>query len=206
MAKKRFIEEFKKFFKEDYCKQIRLDNIYSDFNKTSLDDTNGINLINSKQECLDFDECKRLYIEKHKAMMIFLHPNQKINYLDKYKSNDALKTIDNIEYFIEFKNTNKTKFKELFSKIKDSLIIYLDIMDEKFSYARENLGYIYVYSYEKDNQNLPEYESLDRIQGHLKKQAKEPSDKFQLKKRLEGFYFKDVMAMNDREFEKFIEK
>lgn len=207
MARKNFEKEFIRFFDDEFCEDIQIDEIYSNLQESSLDDSNNIYLVNSNKNCINFDECKNLYIKKHNLWIESNYPNEKISYLDQYKSNDVIINIGGMDYFIEFKNTSNMKFIKLFEKIKDSIIIYLDVLDENFSYIKNNLGYIYVYSYDKnDDRMAPEYEHLDFLTKNIKKHAKEPLDKYNLKKKLEGFYFKKVLVMNNLEFEEKINK
>ena len=58
-------------------------------------------------------------------------------------------------YFVEFKNSMDPRKKELYGKIRDSMLVYLDIIDEKLSYARENVGYILVFQIDK---GFPKFE------------------------------------------------
>ena len=75
------------------------------------------------------------------------------------KSNDSVVEYNNMDYFVEFKNSMYPKKKKLYGKIRDSMLVYLDIMDEKLSYARENVGYILVFQ---------KHEGFNRFENELK--------------------------------------
>lgn len=123
----------------------------------------------------------------------------------EYSSNDAVKVFNDMDYFIEFKNQDKPKMSKIYGKVKDSLLIYMDIFDENLSYTRENLGYILVYNPKKDindKSGLGQYKEYDKIQNKIKYLAKERVDKFGLKSNLEDFYFKDVIVLSKDDFEK----
>lgn len=75
------------------------------------------------------------------------------------------------------------------------MLVYLDIVDERISIAKENLGYILVYN----------PGSLYRIHKNLKGFANEKFDKYGLISSFEDLYFKDVLIMSKKDFEEFLE-
>ena len=84
----------------------------------------------------------------------------------------------------------------MYGKIRDSLLIYLDILDEKLSVVRENLGYILVYK-----KNIEYY----KITRKIKKLAKDDTSKAgrdvcDIRKNCTGLYFNDVQFMGPQEF------
>lgn len=197
------------FFDNYYSKTINVDMIYSNYSKTSYDDNDNISLIDSDEMCLDFDKIEEFYVIRHNIKHELIkrqkEPDSKFVYLRNYSSNDAIKKIDDMDYFIEFKNESSPKKNKIESKIKDSLLIYLDIMDAKISYTRKNLGYILVYNPNKNDKNsnmVGQHTDFDFIQGTIKSFAKEKVDKFGLASNYEDFYFKDVKVLSKEEFVK----
>lgn len=199
------------FFDDEFCKDMDISNLFSDFSKTSYDDNGGEIFIDSNDKCIDFDKVKEYYFKKHNTKHQIIHERKnhgsKYIYMREYSSNDAVKVFNGMDYFIEFKNQDKPKMSKMYGKIKDSLLIYMDIFDENLSYARENLGYILVYNPNKvtnDKSGLGQYKEYDEIQNKIKALAKEKVDKFGLKSNLEEFYFKDVIVLSKNEFERKI--
>lgn len=197
------------FFDDEFCKDMDISNLFSDFSKTSYDDNNKEIFIDSNDKCIDFDKVKEYYFKKHNTKHQIIHERKnhgsKFIYMREYTSNDAVKVFNGMDYFIEFKNQDKPKMSKIYGKIKDSLLIYMDIFDENLSYTRENLGYILVYNPNKDTNDkigLGQYKEYDKIQNKIKYWAKERVDKFGLKSNLEEFYFKDVIVLSKDDFEK----
>lgn len=197
------------FFEGEFCQDMDISNLFSDFSKTSYDDNNKEIFIDSNDRCIDFDKVKEYYFKKHNTKHQIIHERKnhgsKYIYMREYSSNDAVKVFNGMDYFIEFKNQDKPKMSKIYGKIKDSLLIYMDIFDENLSYARENLGYILVYNPNKDTNDksgLGQYKEYDKIQSKIKSLAKERVDKFGLKSNLEEFYFKDVIVLSKDDFEK----
>lgn len=111
------------------------------------------------------------------------------------KSNDSVVEYKNMDYFVEFKNSMFPKKKDLYRKIRDSMLVYLDIIDEKLSYARENVGYILVFQ---------KHEGFNRFENELKNLAKEKMEYGSIRTNCKGLYFKDVLFMSAEEFKKFV--
>lgn len=196
------------FFEDEFCQDMDISNLFSDFSKTSYDDNNKEIFIDSNDRCIDFDKVKEYYFKKHNTKHKTIHERKnhgdKYIYMREYSSNDAVKVFNGMDYFIEFKNQDKPKMSKIYGKIKDSLLIYMDIFDENLSYTRENLGYILVYNPKKDindKSGLGQYKEYDKLQDKIKYLAKERVDKFGLKSNLEEFYFKDVIVLSKDEFE-----
>lgn len=191
------------FFDDEFCKDMDISNLFSDFSKTSYDDNGGEIFIDSNDRCIDFDKVKEYYFKKHNTKHQIIHERKnhgsKYINLKEYSSNDAVKVFNGMDYFIEFKNQDKPKMSKIYGKIKDSLLIYMDIFDENLSYTRENLGYILVYNPNKDTNDksgLGQYKVFDKFQDKIKALAEERVDKFGLKSNLEEFYFKDVIVLS----------
>ncbi|WP_195216195.1 hypothetical protein [Anaerococcus vaginalis] len=201
------------FFGDEFCQNIDVSSVFSDFSHTSYDDNDGEIFIDSNDKCIDFDKVKEYYFKKHNTKHQKIHERKnhgsKYIYLKEYSSNDAVKVFNGMDYFIEFKNQDKPKMSKIYGKIKDSLLIYMDIFDENLSYTRENLGYILVYNPNKDKNDksgLGQYEEYDKLQNKIKSLAKRKVDKFGLKSNLEEFYFKDVIVLSKDNFEKKLSK
>lgn len=111
------------------------------------------------------------------------------------KSNDSVVEYKNMDYFVEFKNTMDPRKKELYGKIRDSMLVYLDIIDEKLSYARENVGYILVFQIDK---------GFPKIEKGIRNLAKQEMEYASIRTNCKGLYFKDVLFMSAEEFEKFV--
>lgn len=150
-------------------------------------------LINSDKKGIDFDEFTENYFKKRKLDIV-------------PKSNDAIIVYNNMDYFVEFKDSKgkNIKKRDIMAKIRDSLLLYLDILDEKPSYARENLGYILVYNPYKSESDSGSYKKFYRGVGELSSPNR-TRDKFNLKE-CEGLYFKEVICFTPSEFEKEIER
>ncbi|WP_282929470.1 hypothetical protein [Anaerococcus sp. Marseille-Q7828] len=195
------------FFDYEYCRDFDLVEIFSDYSRTSYDDNASVSLIDSNEACFDFDKIKEFYIQKHnkkhKLISNRKNPGAKFTFLRDYSSNDAIKKIDGMDFFVEFKNEASPKKNKIESKIRESMLIYLDIMDVKISYTRENLGYILVYNPSKSNKDtnvVGQHKNFDIIQGKIKSFAKEKVDKFGLVSNYEDFYFKEVKVLSKEEF------
>ena len=195
------------YFEDEYSIDFNKEDIFSDFSSTSRDDNNKISLVESDISCINFDIVKSFYIKKHNIIYKEKHnlenTNSKFIFLGDYASNDAIKNFDGMEYFIEFKNQSVINKSQVYAKIRDSLLIYLDIMDEKISYTKENLGYILVYNYEKSKDKkdpLQQHREFDKIQTEVMKYSRKKATKFGLKSNLEGFYFKHVLVLSSDEF------
>ena len=88
---------------------------------------------------IDFDDVKTAFCKKfHKSNEVF-------------KSADALlySEVKNKLIFVEFKNG---KVKDVKTKLKDSLLVFSNIVDVDLKFCRKYLEYIVVYNYEKNKQ------------------------------------------------------
>lgn len=183
---------------EDYRK------IFSDIKTTSYDDNGKTPLINSKERCLDFDKIKTVYFKehgkRHKDLNKLKYSDYPYTKMNEFCSNDAVAIFEEMDYFIEFKNKPDLDNKKdrITEKIKDSVLIYLDILDEKLSYTRDNLGYILVYNPSKSDKEI------DKINAIIKRYGQKEIDKFGLRANYEDFYFKRVRIMPKEDFEIFL--
>ena len=93
----------------------------------------------SERETINFDGVKTEYL------------NQRGLSEENAKSVDSLLEKDGILYMIEFKNGNmKSEKSRVKIKIRDSLLIFCDIVKENISFTRENMDFILVYNEEKN--------------------------------------------------------
>ncbi len=139
-------------------------------------------------------------------------------------SNDALLcSRDGSAYvFVEFKNgklvyerkkgdtierrINDETIAELREKIQESILIFLDIQDEKVSFARENMEYILVYNIVNDPPTENEVcieRSVDKIHGALNRTSKNEFIRFGLR-RFKGYLLKDVHTYTPSQFEAYM--
>lgn len=158
------------------CKK-RLIDILSDADNylktiSNMSKNQDTSLVESEILGIDFDAIKDDYFKSYNCT----HPST---------SNDSVINYKDSDYFIEFKDQKKPNTKEIREKIRNSLLIYLDKIDEKISYARHNLGYILVYNPNKQEN----YNRLKESIGSL------TQDRFGLKKDFEGLYFKEVICI-----------
>ena len=116
--------------------------------EVSLDDSdknNPVNMVDadkdiSKDIVIDFDDVKTAFCKKfHKSYKVF-------------KSADALlySEVKNKLIFVEFKNG---KVKEVKTKLKDSLLVFSNIVDVDLKFCRKYLEYI-VYIITKKTNNI----------------------------------------------------
>ena len=146
----------------------------------SMDQTDPF--IESSYKGINFDKVKEEYCKKHKTK--------------DSQSNDSVFSFNGQDYFVEFKNTENPIAKGLYGKIRDSLLIYLDILDEKLSVVKENLGYILVYK-----KNIEYYKITSKIKKLAKDDAsKAGRDVCDIRKNCTGLYFNDVQFMGPQEF------
>ncbi|OFK81527.1 hypothetical protein HMPREF2800_07280 [Anaerosphaera sp. HMSC064C01] len=146
----------------------------------SMDQT--VPFIESSYKGINFDKVKEEYCKKHK--------------IKDSQSNDSVISFNGQDYFVEFKSTENPKSKDLYGKIRDSLLIYIDIIDEKLSIVRENLGYILVYK-----KNIEYYKFSNKIKNLAKdNNSNAHRDVCNIKKACTGVYFNDVQFMSPQEF------
>ena len=171
----------------------------STLKETSKDnsDKNNIKYMTESQlEVINFDKVKEQYVKDLKS----IEANAKS--VDALMVNAALDKI----FFIEFKNgrivkkESEIKFEikyQIESKIKDSLLIFCDIIKKNISYTRENLIFILVYNGSKN--------SREKIAQHINNMAKKEFVLFGLEK-LKGLSFKEIYTYTEKEFADYLQK
>ena len=118
----------------------------------------GIDEDISKDIVIDFDDVKTAFCKKfHKSNEVF-------------KSADALlySEVKNKIIFVEFKNG---KVKDVKTKLKDSLLVFSNIVDVDLKFCRKYLEYIVVYNYEKNKQYVEQEKDKYRKEGQNKSQS-----------------------------------
>lgn len=164
--------------------------------EASWDDNNEKDMTISKLSVINFDDLKKDYVENLK--------------LSQIKSNDAL-FVNNGDYtFIEFKNgkiDNTEKVFKIYSKIYDSIIIYLDldVFQGTIENMRNKMTYILVYN--KAYRHTEKFEGSEH--DFLRKMlisSKAERIRFGLRK-FKGYCFKNVHTYSKEEFEeKFVKR
>ena len=134
--------------------------------EVSLDDSdknNPVNMVdadkeNSKDIVIDIDDVKPALCRK-------------LN-----KSNEVFKSADALLYsktknkliFVEFKNG---KVRDVKTKLKDSLLVFSNILDVNLEFCREYLEYIVVYNYEKNKKYVEQEKDKCRREEQNKSQS-----------------------------------
>jgi hypothetical protein len=136
----------------------------------SLDDSDKNNPVNMVD--IDRDISKDIVIDFDAVKTDFCGKFSKSN--EVFKSADALfySKIKNKLIFVEFKNGNVkyVREKHVKEKLKDSLLVFSNIVDVDLKFCRKYLEYIVVYNYEK---NKPHKEYMEGIAKPLRKLAEE---------------------------------
>lgn len=132
--------------------------------EVSLDDSdekNPVNMVDidkdiSKDIVIDFDDVKTAFCRKfNKSDEVF-------------KSADALLYSKTKLIFVEFKNG---KVRDVKTKLKDSLLVFSNIVDVDLEFCRENLEYIVVYNYEKNKKYVEQEKCKYRKEEQNKSQS-----------------------------------
>lgn len=146
-------------------------NSLHELSKDDSDYNNIVYMTDSKIAAVDFDAVKREYANE-------LGLSEEVA-----ASADALLDAADGIAFIEFKN-GKVNNRNVKDKVRDSLLIFCDIVQKELSYTRENVDFILVYNLTKNpmpnqlNKNAVQ-ESLSRTeiaQHFLQKESRSLSD------------------------------
>lgn len=158
-------------------------------------DPSGVQYMTSSTiEAINFDLVKRAYI------------NQLGHSEEAAASVDAILPAKNGIIFVEFKN-GKVNNRNVKDKVRDSLLIYLDIIGESVTFSRGNIDFIVVYNLEKNplpNQlkkgEFQESPSRLAIADCFLSKAEKELIRFDLE-RYEGIYFRNVHTYTKEKFE-----
>lgn len=161
-----------------------LKNHLTTLRKTSKDKNHKDNIdfmTQSRLSVINFDAVAREYAKIHHLKVL---PT----------SNDAVFIDCDKIIFIEFKNgiMSKEERIKLKEKIYDSVLMLLDILDQKINYSREHIQYILVYNSEK-NSRVSIGKAIAKMAG--KHFVELGLDKFK------GFCAQDVYTYTKEEFE-----
>jgi len=176
-----------------------------EISKDDSDKSNVIYMTNSEIEAVAFDKVKTIYTNK-----LGLSEECAASF-------DAFAFLKNLEIFIEFKNGNmKNEKRKVKDKVRDSLLIFCDIIDCNISYIRENIDFILVYNEEKNKMSEQEKRQIGKKQSsekpsivkigeHFAQKAKEDYIRFDLE-RFKTLYFRKVYTFTENEFDEYLDK
>lgn len=188
----------------DWKKQKIFTNNMSTLKEISRDDSNKEKIeymTESERAAVDYDDVKTAYTNSLKLSE------------DNADSVDGMFEANGSLVFVEFKNGNmgneKAKVK---SKIRDSLLIFCDIMGTTIENTRKMAEFILVYNIDKNplpnqlkKQPIQESKSRLNIAKYLCQKADKEFIRFDLE-RYQTLYFKAVHTYSKDEFEKYLLK
>ena len=173
----------------------------TDLRETSIDDSDSNDIkymTESKLEAVNFDQVKRKYVNR-------LNLSE-----DCAKSMDAVVQKDGRIIFIEFKN-GKVNNRDIKDKLRDSLLIFLDIVKKDLDYARTNVDCVVVYnqfknpiSVQSGKNYVQESRSRDIINDFIAGKADTEIIRFDLE-RYKRLYYRQVHTYPIDRFEKYLE-
>lgn len=170
--------------------------------ETSKDDSDPENIqymTSSAKEVINFDLVKRDYT------------NQLGISEEAVTSADAITWSEEGIFVIEFKN-GKVNNRNIKDKVRDTLLIFLDIIGETIEFSRNNMEFIVVYNLEKNplpNQlkkgEVLEAPSRTAIADYFLGKANKELIRFDLE-RYEKLYFRKMHTYSEEKFEKMMKK
>ncbi len=159
-----------------------------ELSKDDHDSSNIVYMTESNLEAVSFDDVKTQYTSD-------LGLRNRVA-----ASLDALALVDSCTIFVEFKNGSmKGKVKEVKDKIRDSLLIFCDIVKTDISYTRQNIIFILVYNEQKNPI------SREEIATHVLNKAGKELIRYDLEQ-FETIFFKEVHTYTESQFNKYINK
>lgn len=175
--------------------------------KCSLDTANNNQyMTNSEIKVINFDKVKENY-----AQNLNLHKGIVSSVDAIYEKNDVI-------YFIEFKNGKIVERKDndddrtiynIKYKVRDSLLIYNDLLKTQISETRKNVIFILVYNEEKNpiihTNNSQNEKSKKFIHKTLQSKSAKENIRFKMEQ-FEKIYFKEVHTYTEKEFDDYIKK
>lgn len=127
------------------------------------------------------------------------------------KSVDAVYQDADMITFIEFKN-GKVEPAAVKNKIRDSLLIFLDIIGKTLEFSREHIDFILVYNQNKNSSkakmsktNTQPKESMVELTKHFLSKADKEFKMFTLEK-YEGIFFRKIHTYTEAEFKNFLNR
>lgn len=157
-------------------------NCISTLQMTSRDTDADVVMTSSTLTAVNFDRVKKAYVRRNRLA-------------NAPRSCDALMNCDqNTVYLIEFKNgeINEKVIVEIHEKVRDSVIILLDLVGENLAYSKNNIELILVYN-----------DSKNAIKGHIAAKSGSPMVLYGLNK-FKKYLFKDVHTIPQTDFEMFL--
>ena len=181
-------------------------------------------MVEDERPAVDFDAVKDEYLKQcdsYVFKVIRNNPKKGDEYEQKACSVDALFCIENgILVFVEFKNGRLEK-QNVHSKIRDSLLIYNDLMRTSLSDTRKNSEFILVYNQEVNKTRVNEdieilkknsmdmacqtSSSRDYIHKHVAKLENKEFIQFGIE-RFQGYCFTNVHTYSESEMKTWLDQ
>lgn len=127
---------------------------------------------------------------------------------EKITSVDAIVPLENRILFVEFKN-GKVNNRNVKDKLRDSLLVFLDIIGENIDFSRSNIDLIVVYNLEKNplpkqdqKGQLQEAPSRVSIADYVMGKARKELIRFDLE-RYERLYFRNIHTYPKERFDEY---
>lgn len=156
------------------------------------DKANVIYMVDAEQLAINFDKVKEYYAKLFESTQA---PS----------SVDAILMVKDGLAFVEFKNgelNNKEK-RNINFKLRDSLLMFCDIMRCTLNRTRLMVDFVLVYNQEKNpSSKTSSYENIENYVGNL---ANERIVRFQLAK-YRGIYFRNIYTVSVAEFNEYLKQ
>lgn len=169
--------------------------------ETSKDDSDPSDIkymTSSEKLVVNFDLVKRYYV------------NALGRSENTITSVDAIVPLENRILFVEFKN-GEVNNRNVKDKLRDSLLVFLDIIEKNINFSRENIDLVVVYNLErnpfprkKQKGELQETPSRVAIADYVMEKAQEEFIRFDLE-RYKRIYFRDVHTYSKEQFDEYWE-
>lgn len=166
----------------------------------SYDKEHNESMIESLERVVDFDKVKTKYLNN-------LHRSE-----EDAKSVDGLMVLDAKLAMVEFKNGDMgNERNSVHHKIKDSLLIFNDIVRMNISYTRDNLDFILVYNRDKnpiskeEKRNISDSKSRFQIGSILMRRAGQEFVRWGFLK-YKGLYFRNVHTYDIDQFKEVLDR
>ena len=161
----------------------------------SIDKNSKTYMTNSLLKAVNFDKVKEQYSHDLEISQV-------------PASCDAILRLSNNKFiFIEFKNgkISSEEKRDINLKLRDSLLLFCDILKCTVTDTRNLVEFILVYNAEKNNLNNKKISPYDDIVTKVGRYAAEEIIRFGFKK-FQNLYFYKVHTYNETEFENYLEK
>lgn len=158
--------------------------------KDDNDQANITYMVDSEQPAINFDKVKDCYAKLFESTQA---PS----------SVDAILMIKNGLAFVEFKNgkLNNEEKRNINFKLRDSLLMFCDIMRCTLKRTRLMVDFVLVYNQEKNpSSKTSSYQNIENYVGNL---ANERIARFQLAK-YRGIYFRNIYTVSVADFNEYL--